>query len=164
MALYSNRPLPKKHFFFPKTSSKYLQDFFSVTIFRPPMRLLNVFKTSSQDIVKTCLQDVFFKTSSRRCVVIIFLQDKKSYRKDVFKTSSVSLYQDKRLFVLLQSQHIFFTKASESANYILYTTLYKKGVRPFYWCVVAYLEERRDNVYMLQYKWAFPYFVRHIEK
>ena len=93
--------LLSKQFLFSKTSSRSLQDVFSVTLFvfqdlfkTSSRRLQDVFairlpKTSSrrlQDIFKTCLQDVLqlylqdvFKTSWKT---------NKCYTEDVLKTSS----------------------------------------------------------------------------
>ena len=52
--------IPINHFLFSKTSWRRLEDVFSVTI---RLRLL---PRSPQDVVKTCLQDVFASTSWRR--------------------------------------------------------------------------------------------------
>ena len=65
---------PSKHFLFSKTSSRRLEDVFSVTLFI----FQDVFKSYSQYVFLKRLQDVF-KTFSRR------LQD---VFQDVFKTSS----------------------------------------------------------------------------
>ena len=65
---------PSKHFLFSKTSSRRLEDVFSVTLFV----FQDVFKTCLQDVLQLCLQDVF-KTSWKT---------KKCYTEDVFKTSS----------------------------------------------------------------------------
>ena len=96
-----NSTLPSKHFLFSKTSSRRLQDVFSVTLFvfqdvflkclqdvfktsprRLARRLQDVFKTCLQDVLQLCLQDVLedkknvtLKTTSRRI-------------QDVFSTSS----------------------------------------------------------------------------
>ena len=86
----------RKHFLFSKTSWKCLEDVFSVTIFRLPRRLGDVFKSSSrrvcntsskkrlQDVFKTCFQDFFFKTSSRR-LQCVFKNTSCNY---ILKTSS----------------------------------------------------------------------------
>ena len=97
----------------PDVFTRRLQDVFQ-----------DVFKTLSkclQDVFKTCLQDVFFKKSSRH------LQDvfkktscnyalKKSWKaknvtltsyKNVCKTSSLRLHQDKCLLGLLLTMYIF---------------------------------------------------------
>ena len=91
--------MPSKHFLFSKTSSRRLQDVFSVTIFCFTRRLQDFFKTyfqyafktfsrrlqaAFQDVLKTCFQDAFFKMFSRRLqkdVLQLCLED-------VFKTSS----------------------------------------------------------------------------
>ena len=64
---------PSKHFLFSKTSWGHLEDVFSVTIFRLPRRLQDVFKTCLQDLFQRRLLNVFarrlqdvFNTSSRR--------------------------------------------------------------------------------------------------
>ena len=96
---------PSKHFLFSKTSSRRLEDVFSVTLFV----FQDVFKTSSrrfQDVFKTSskassrrLQDVFVKRlaimSSRRLQDVFKTpwKTKKCYTEDVFKTSSVCLHQ-----------------------------------------------------------------------
>ena len=88
----STNPSPSKYFLFSKTSSRRLEDAFSVTPFvfqdllktssrhlqdllaillpkmfsrRLARRLQDVFKTYLQDVLQLCLQDVF-KTSLRR--------------------------------------------------------------------------------------------------
>ena len=76
------RSQPSKHFLLSKTSSRRLQDVFSVILFV----FQDVFKTylqyvflkRLQDVFKTCLQDVF-KTSWKT---------KKCYTEDAFSTSS----------------------------------------------------------------------------
>ena len=71
---------PSKYFLFSKTSSRRLEDVFSVTIFRFPRRLQDFFKTCLQDVFRRRLQNVLkslqnvfarslqnvSKTSSRR--------------------------------------------------------------------------------------------------
>ena len=58
---YVRKDLPSKHFLFSKTSSRRLEDVFSVTLFV----FQDVFKTSSRRVCKTSCNYVF-KTSSRR--------------------------------------------------------------------------------------------------
>ena len=104
---------PSKYFLFSKTSSRRLQDFFSVTslVFEDVLKTSwrhicktsskNVFKTSSQEIFKTFsrrLQDVFKTSSIRVCntsswrrledVLKTSWKTKKCYTEDAFKTSS----------------------------------------------------------------------------
>ena len=85
---------PSKHFLLSKTSSRHLEDVFSVTLFVFQdvfktylryvflKRLQDVFKMCLQDVLQLCLQDVF-KTSWKT---------KKCYTDDVFK-KSLSLLQ-----------------------------------------------------------------------
>ena len=81
-------------------------------------RLQDVFQTSSRR-VKTCLQDIFFKTSSRRLQEVFkktsckdVLEDKKMlHRKrlqDIFKTSSVRLYQHETLLGHCTKNEVFY--------------------------------------------------------
>ena len=93
---------PSKHFSFSKTSSRRLQDFFSVTslVLEDVLKTSwkRICKTSSKNVFKTSLQEIF-KTFSRRlqdalntCLQHVFLKTswktKKCYTEDVFKTSS----------------------------------------------------------------------------
>ena len=94
----SQRSIPTKHFLFFKTSSRRLEDVFSVTLFV----FQDVFKTYLQYVFLKSLQDVFqdvFKTSSKtssRHVCKTFCcyvfktswKTKKFYTEDVFSTSS----------------------------------------------------------------------------
>ena len=113
----------KISFLFSKTSSRCLEDVFSVTNFRlmfairlPIMSsrrledvfklsLQDVFKTSSrrfQDVFKTCLQDVFFKTSSRSLqenVLQLCLEV-------VLKTPSKCLGRQKYVTLKTSSRHL----------------------------------------------------------
>ena len=77
--------LPRKHFLFSKTSSRRLEDVFSVTLFV----FQDVFKTSSRRVCKTSCNYVF-KTSSRRLGRQKNVTLKTSSRRlqDVFSTSS----------------------------------------------------------------------------
>ena len=98
--------VPSKYFLFSKTSSRRLEDVFSITLFRLPRRLEDVFKTylqyvfqkrlqgvfkmSSQDVFKTfsrrfqnVLARLFFKTTSRRRLATM----SRRHLQDVFKTS-----------------------------------------------------------------------------
>ena len=102
--------LLSKQFLFSKTSSRSLQDVFSVTLFVFQdlfktylqyvflKRLQGVFKTSSRRVCKTSCNYVF-KTSTRRLRDV--LEDKKMLHwrrlEDDFKTSLVRLRQDKSL-------------------------------------------------------------------
>ena len=99
--LYTMDKPPSKHFLFSKTSSRRLEDVFSVTLFVfqdvfktnlqyvSLKRLQDVFKTFSrrlprrlQDVFKTCLQDVL------QLYLQNVLKDKKCYTEDVFSMSS----------------------------------------------------------------------------
>ena len=98
--------LLSKQFLFSKTSSRSLQDVFSVTLFVFQdlfqtylqyvfrKRLQGVFKTSSRRACKTSCNYIF-KTSSRR----LGRQKMLHWRRleDVFKMSSVRLHQDECL-------------------------------------------------------------------
>ena len=107
-------PYPSKHFSFSK-----LKDVFSVTIFRLPSRVEDVFKKSSrrvcntssksifktssrrlprrlQNVFKTYLRGLLFKTSSRRLQDDLENKKRLHWRRpqNFFKTSSVRLHQD----------------------------------------------------------------------
>ena len=88
--------LPSKHLLFSKTSSRRIEDAFSVTLFVFQdvflKRLQDVFKACLQDVLQLCLQDVF-KTSWKK---------KKCYTKDVFKTPS------RRLQYVLTKANVFW--------------------------------------------------------
>ena len=132
---------PSKYFLFSKTSSRRLQDFFSVTslVFEDVLKTSwrhicktsskNVFKTSSQEIFKTfsrrlqdvlntCLQHVFLKTSWRRFEDV--LKDKKMLHwrrlQDIFKTSSVRLHQDECLLGSVRFSQFTFPYNSNSCG------------------------------------------------
>ena len=112
--------LSSKRFLFSKTSSRHLEDVFSVTIFYFPRRLQDIFKASSR-----CLQCIFsgplhevFKTSSQDDLKTFssFLQDVsqdvfKTFLQDViFKTCSKRLGRQKSVTLKTPSgllQHLF---------------------------------------------------------
>ena len=87
---YVRKDLPSKHFLFSKTSSRRLEDVFSVTLFV----FQDVFKTYLQYVFLKRLQDVFARRlaimSSRRLQDV--LEDKKMlhwrHLQDIFCTSS----------------------------------------------------------------------------
>ena len=97
------RRLQRKNFLSSKTSRRRPQDVIVIRLLKMSSRRLeDVVKTFSrrlqdvfQDIFKTCLQDIFFKTSLRclqEDVLQLCLEDvlkyKKCYTEDAFKTSS----------------------------------------------------------------------------
>ena len=90
---------PSKHFLFFKTSSRRLEDVFSVTLFV----FQDVFKTCLQEVLQLCLQDVF-KTSWKT---------KKCYTEDVFSTSSA-----RRMFAGLPLDQWFWNLHFTSNNII----------------------------------------------
>ena len=110
--------VPSKHFLFSKTSSRRLEDVFSITIFRLPRRLQDVFairlpKASSrrlQDVFARRLQDLFKTFSKRACKTILQDDFKKTSCNYVSKTSSRCLQdvlQDKKMLHWRRLQYVF---------------------------------------------------------
>ena len=101
-----------------KTSSRRLQDVFSVTLFV----FQDVFKTSSRRVCKTSCNYVF-KTSWKT---------KKCYTEDVFKTSSVRLHQDECLLGFNTFLRHFFPQRRLSTKGFAYVTLHLRNLWSVY--------------------------------
>ena len=110
--LYTMDKPPSKHFLFSKTSSRRLEDVFSVTLFV----FQDIFKTYLRYVFQKRLQDAF-KTSSR-CVC-------KTSCNYVFKTSLRRLGRQKNVTLKMSSPRRIFAGKDVQCRFLLAFPLFR---------------------------------------